>query len=255
AVDQHRNVYTTSHVGDRSFAVRKFDPEGKSLVPVKENLDFPAWGLAVDNKDNVYFTVPAKHIVWKAIPDAKDAKSTYTVREFVSMWPTPKVVEPYGVAVDGKGNVYVADDRVLHKFDPYAKALPPVKEGPTTTPLHVTLDGPGNVYFTLGHAADKASPKPNSAEYNVETFVKGLNNTAGIAVDSTGQAYVADFNSGKIHTHSSKGAQLSHVFRHPHGLAVDSSNNLYIADAHGVSKACRLHIFVRHGASEQIAAE
>lgn len=102
---------------------------------------------------------------------------------------------PCGVAVDGNGNVYVAD------------------QGPDTV-FKESLSG---------------------STYTQSTVVSGLNLKCGIAVDSAGNVYVADYMFGQVlkETPSGSGYAQSVVasgLSFPNGIAVDRIGNVFIAD-------------------------
>ena len=83
---------------------------------------------------------------------------------------------PAGVAVDGSGNVYVADDDDAFKEMPPA-ALPPVASrrlgGGFSIPAGVAVDGSGNVYVAdYGNAAVKEMP-PGCASSSCVTTLGG----------------------------------------------------------------------------------
>jgi len=133
---------------------------------------------------------------------------------------TARYFSPNGVAVDGAGNLYVADTG-------------------NSTIRKVT--GDGGVTTLAGSAGQTGS-------------TDGTNSTAlfnypsGIAVDSAGNVYVADtYNSTirKVTTNgvvttlagtpgqfgSTDGANTMALFNYPAGVAVDSLGNVYVADA------------------------
>jgi sugar lactone lactonase YvrE len=124
---------------------------------------------------------------------------------------------PYGVAVDGSANVYVADtyNHLIRRITP---------QGDVTT-----LAGSGNAAFTDGKGA--------SASFNVPR---------GVAADGGGNVYVADtFNhrirritpqrdvttlAGSGNNAFTDGQGASASFDSPRGVAADGGGNVYVAD-------------------------
>jgi hypothetical protein len=126
---------------------------------------------------------------------------------------------PSGTAVDGSGNVYVADtgNSTIRKIAP---------GGSVTT-------------FAGSAGATGTSDGVGSAAR--------FNSPAGVAVDTAGNVYVADTNNDTIRkisaggsvttlagvggqTGSGDGAGGSARFNSPHAVAVDGSGNVYVAD-------------------------
>lgn len=124
---------------------------------------------------------------------------------------------PFDVAVDGTGNVYVADydNSAIRKISPAGVVS--------------TLAGTGTQGFTNGPVATATFDAPE-----------------GVAVDSAGNVYVADtFNeaireisaAGVVSTFAggsygfTNGSGTSATFYNPNGIAVDSAGNVYVADA------------------------
>ena len=137
--------------------------------------------------------------------------------------------EPIGVALDSSGNLYVADqynNRVL--FYP---------SGSTTA---TRVYGQGGSFSTGG--ANKGGISANSLAF-----------PTGLAVDSSGNLYVADGNNSRVLFYLSGSTTATGVYgqlgsfttgtannggvsanslENPAGLTLDSSNNLYVADAY-----------------------
>ena len=135
----------------------------------------------------------------------------------VSSFTTAVFSNPTGVAIDGSGNVYVADcgnNKVMK-----------VTSGGTVS----TLAGSGT--------SGSTDATGTSASFSCPT---------GVAVDGSGDVYVADKNSHKIRKVTSAGVVTtlagsgtsgstddtgtSAKFNSPYGIALDTSGNLYVAD-------------------------
>jgi sugar lactone lactonase YvrE len=183
---------------------------------------------------------------------------------------------PNGVAVDGAGNIYVVDvfNNAIRKVTPNGMVttlagLPGTFGSADGTgndarfyyPAKVALDSTGNVYVSDGNnTVRKVTPEgvvttlaglaghPGSANgTNSDARFKGPD---GVAVDSAGNIYVADFENSTIRkltpagtnwvvttlaglagvTGSANGTNSAARFNFPQGLAIDGASNLYVAD-------------------------
>ena len=129
---------------------------------------------------------------------------------------------PEGVAVDGAGNVYVADtnNQLIRKISPAGVvttlAGSPGQNGTADgtgsaarfyLPYAVAVDGGGNIYV---------------ADYGNNTIRKI--SPAGVVTTLAGSAG----QSGSV-----DGTGSSALFNGPNGVAVDSGGNVYVADTHG----------------------
>src|SRR5208283_3417442 len=129
---------------------------------------------------------------------------------------------PAGVAVDASGNLYIADTNNQR-----------VREVNNSTGMITTVAGSGN--FALGDGG------PATAAF--------LNNPMGVAVDASGNLYIADtrnerirevkLSTGVITTVAGNGTYgysgdngpaTAAELEGPQGVVVDASGNLYIAD-------------------------
>ena len=168
------------------------------------------FGVAVDSSGNVYVTDQGNNRVQKFT-------STGT---YISQLGCPsgacsagsangQFMGPFGVAVDSSGNVYVADygNNRVEKFT-----------------------GTGTYLSQLGCPTGACSSGSGNGQFN---------EPSGVAVDSSGNVYVTDFQNNRVEKFTSTGLFVTKwgslgsgdgQFDAPYGVAVDGSGNVYVAD-------------------------
>jgi len=166
---------------------------------------------------------------------------------------------PWGVTVDGSGNVYVGEygNSIVRKITPagvvstlagsagiYAWADGTGSAALFDCPLGVAVDGSGNVYAADSNNNVIRKITPAGV---VSTLAGSFNHPCGVAVDGSGNVYVADSDNtirkitpaGVVSTlaglgggsGSADGAGSAAHFYFPCGVAVDGSGNVYVADS------------------------
>jgi sugar lactone lactonase YvrE len=185
---------------------------------------------------------------------------------------------PRGVAVDGAGNVYIADtsNHRVRKVAPngvittlagtgvpgFSGDTGPGTAAQINTPYGVGVDGAGNVYIadTFNHRVRKVAPNgvittfagtgvPGFSGDTGQATAAQLVLPSGIAFDAAGNAYIADSGnqrirkvdpSGVITTFAGTGVPgfsgdtgqaTAAQFSTPTAVAVDAAGNVYIADS------------------------
>ena len=150
--------------------------------------------------------------------------------------------EPFSIAVDGVGNIYVADYNftTLIKIPwncNYGSCTPSTVGGGFSEPSSVAIDGAGNLYVAdHGNGAIKEMPLNCADSTCVTTLGGGFNQTNGVAVDSSGNVYVSDTGNYTVVemppgcTSSACVTQIGGGFATPQGLVVDGSGNVFVAD-------------------------
>jgi len=157
---------------------------------------------------------------------------------------------PFGVAVDGNGNIYIADDwnnRVLKETLSAGSYVQSVVANNANNGLYdpwdVAVDGSGNVYIADYYNQRVLKEMPSAGGYTQSVVANyasnGLNSPEGVAVDGSGNVYIADYWNSRVlkETLSAGGYTQSVVADGPvngldetAGVAVDGSGNVYIAD-------------------------
>ena len=293
AVDGQGNVYIA---GSESHRVRKVGPGGTIRTfagtgkagssggggpAVAAQLNFP-YGVAADAHGNVYIADYGNRRVRKVGPGGTITTFAGTDNEGFSGdggKATSARLTPNGVAVDGQGNVYIADyttrtSRVrkvsrsgtITTFAGTGKPGFSGDGGPATsaqlrTPDGVAVDGKGNVYIadSEDQRVRKVSPGGTittiagtgewgfSGDGGPATSAR-LYNPYGVAVDRKGNVYIADNGNNRVRRVSPGGtittfagtgkegfsgdggpATSARLYL-PAGVAVDRKGNVYIAD-------------------------
>ena len=236
AVDSSGNLYITDTNNDR---IRKVDSAGTITTiagtgerrfggdggpAIQAQLDAPS-GVVVDGAGNLYIADLANHRIRKV-----DSTGTITTiagtgeRGFGGDGgpaTQARLNYPYGVAVDGAGNLYIADlaNHRIRKVD--------------STGTITTFAGTGERGF--GGDGGPAS----QAQINFPT---------GVAVDEAGNLYIADWSNARIRKVDGTGTittiagtgelgfggdggpAIQARLSLPYSVAVDGAGNLYIAD-------------------------
>jgi sugar lactone lactonase YvrE len=156
--------------------------------------------------------------------------------------------QPSGTAVDGSGNIYVADwgNSAVKMIPPGCTASSCVTTlgGGFGTPSGVAVDGGGNVYVAdSGNNAVKEMPPGCASSSCVTTLGGGFSGPTGVAVDGSGNVYVADWGNSAVKemlpgctiaNYNSGNCTITTLgggFSTPSGVAVDGSGNVYVADS------------------------
>ena len=196
---------------------------GDNITATNALLNLP-WGVAVDSSGNIYIADTSNHRIRKVtvsngnITTIAGNGTSGTSDTGAAL--NAHLSSPHGVAVDASGNVYIADtgnNKVLK-----------LSNGALTT-----IAGTG----TGGFSGD------NGPATSAQLF-----GPRGVAVDSSGNVYIADYTNQRIRMVSSAGiittiagtghtgytgdggTATSAMLYQPSGVAVDSKGNVYIAD-------------------------
>lgn len=224
-MDSAGNMYVSD-----AYAVRKVTPAG--VVSTFAGSDQSGFvdgagasarfggvgALAVDGSDNVY--VADGSAIRKISPagNVTTLAGNRTQGYFDGAGAAARFVFPSGLAVDGAGNVYVADTstHAIRKISPAGMVSTLTGGGPHgfadgaagaarfDSPAGLTLDGAGNVYVadTYNHAVRKITPEGVVSTIAGDPSAPGLLDGVGagarfnlpnaIAIDRIGNLYVSD---------------------------------------------------------------
>ena len=266
-VDGSGQIYVADTYNNR---IQKFDPQGNFITyfgtsapssnSANSSFHYPI-GIAVDGYGHVYVADSFNNRVQKfdpqgnfitffgaSAPSSSSANGSFNI--------------PYGVAVDGSGNVYVADtsNNRIQKFDPQGNFITYFgASAPSTSsangsfhyPWGITVDGNGDVYVSepANNRVQKFDAQGNFITYfgasapNASSANGSFNSPQGVAVDGSGNIYVTDTNNNRIQKFDSQGNFMTYFgasapnsssandsFYLPYGIAVDGSGHVYVAD-------------------------
>jgi streptogramin lyase len=175
--------------------------------------------LALDAAGNIYVADGGNNLIRKITTSGvvTTFAGTDTTGTIDGPGLTASFYDPLGVALDGQGNVYVAD------------------AGNNL----IRLISPAGVVSTL-------AGNNNTVTSNGTLSANSFNNPTGVAVDGNGNIYVANYlnsnilqitggntvnvfaGSGQIGNANGQGAAASFYF--PNNVAVDAANNVYVSD-------------------------
>jgi sugar lactone lactonase YvrE len=158
--------------------------------------------------------------------------------------------DPSGVALDGVGNVYVADtgNPAIRKISPGGVVSTLVgnltyiskSNGLTVSnfyaiaaPQGVAVDAVGNIFYTDSGGGAIAAGVYKVTPAGAVSLYENVNSPRGLALDSAGNVYVTSLGSptvSKFTAPLSGATQIGAGFSNPLGVAVDEKNNVFVAD-------------------------
>ncbi len=241
-----------------------FEPGTATVLPVTGLID-PV-GLAVDGSGNLFIADagPAQNSSGTSTPGDVVEFSAAGVQSTLT---TTGVVAPYGVAVDGSGNIYVADYGNAVVYGNVLEIAPSGVENmltPSNTlyldPTDVVVDTVGNLFtadygnleviMTPANGGAVTKPitfpnidSPNQGPQISNSYTPPYVQPLTVAVDGADNLYVADtYNNqivmGPANTSTAPTVLLAstvpiggETLNFPSGIAVDAAGTVYVADS------------------------
>jgi uncharacterized repeat protein (TIGR03803 family) len=146
-----------------------------------------------------------------------------------------------GSAVDGSGNVFVADYanslvKEVFAAGGYTNSITlPVPPSSFNGPCGLAIDGNGNIFVADENNSAVKEILAVGGYSTVNTIGSGFSFPDGVAVDSNGNVFVADQGSDTVKealvADGYKTVQVISNVSEPWGLALDSSNNVFVVQA------------------------
>ncbi|WP_025664651.1 cadherin domain-containing protein [Aquimarina megaterium] len=278
AVDGSGNIYIADFSNHR---IRKITPGGTASIfaggtqgfadgtGAAARFNFP-FGVAVDAAGNVYVADRNNHRIRKITPNGVvTTVAGGTQGYFDATGTAARFNHPEGVAIDASGNVYVSDyqNHRIRKITPagvvstFVGSTQGFANGTGTAarfdnPAGITIDTNGNLYVAdeRNHRIRKITPVGVVTTFagTIAGFADSSSlisarffSPTGVAVDASGNVYVADRLNHRIRKITPAGVVSTIAgssqgfadgtgsvarFRHPSGVAVDASGNVYVAD-------------------------
>jgi sugar lactone lactonase YvrE len=234
--------------------------------------------LALDSATNIYVADTQNSVIRKITTSGSVSVFAGTVGVFGAAEGTGSSAlfsAPQGIAVDSSGSVYVADtgNSTIRKLSSAGASstlaglagVPGNADGSGVSaqfnqPEGVAVDSSGNVYvadtwnhtirkITSGGVSSTLAGMPGTyGTFDGTNTGARFNCPTGVAVDSTGNVYVSDFNNNTIRKvtpagivttiagysamwGAADGAGTNALFFGPAGIAVDASGSLYVVDS------------------------
>jgi len=280
ALDSSRNIYVPDKGAGMVFVYSAGSDGNEAPTATISGSNKDLESIALDSSGNIYVTDINSVFVYSAV-----GSSTGTLNETpiaaISTTMTTGLTAPRGIALDSSGKIYVGDCPACFGVYGEAGVAPSVFVYPAGSnanvapiaaisgsstgliqPAGVAVDSSGKIYV-----ADNGDPEAfpataakvivypklgrrigpiNKAPIATITGSKtGLSFGIRIALDSSGNIYVAEFYSGTVLVYSA--GSTGNVaptailtgpntgLRAPYGIAFDSSGNIYVADLYAAS--------------------
>ncbi len=261
-VDALTGIITTFAGGGSSL--------GDGGAAAAAQLNWPS-GAALDGSGNLYIADSFNHRIRRVDAStgiittvAGTGTSGYRASDDGAAATSAQINTPLGVTLDGSGNLYIADtnNNRIRRVTPagvittFAGGGSSLGDGGAAAaaqlngPFDAAVDGSGNLYIadTNNHRVRKVDASTGNISTVAGTGTAGssgdggaaasaqLDNPRSVALDGSGNLYIADKDNDRIRKVDASTGNISSVafaaaqLDGPTGVAADSLGNLYIAD-------------------------
>ena len=178
-------------------------------------------GLAFDHNGRFYASSYLDDTVLTFAPDGTS-----------SVWAGTDLETPYAMAFDSAGSLYVGNVSNGNTYPTNILKITPAgtssifAEGSLTFPVGMAFDGANNLYVSDLTSIFKFAPDGTRS-----VFATSANAMYGLAFDSLGNLYAAEYFSGLVAKFDSGGVRSIFAALAPNdpiGLTIDSADNVYV---------------------------
>lgn len=255
AFDGEGNLYVADSGNHR---ITVFAPDGRLINSWGRQGDGPGefqepWGIAIDGPGYIYVADLWNHRLQKFDPQGRylEQWGDFADTEGKAEGMAGLFYGPRDIAVDGEGDLYVADtgNKRIQKFDPQGGFLGQwggegSEPGEFQEPVGIAIDEEGNIYVadTWNRRIQKFDQDFNFlAQWPVEGWVsESVVNKPYLAFDTASNLYVTDPEGFRVMVFDGQGELLAFFGRYgtdnssfnlPTGIAVDEEGYIYLADS------------------------
>jgi sugar lactone lactonase YvrE len=219
--------YVVTNYGDSTLAkVSAADGSISAFVAASSGpaaLNRP-WGITRDVAGNFYVANSGANNVIKVSPQG--VSSVYA----------SGFNGPRDVKFDATGTLYVSSqyDNTIYTVAPGGTVAVYARGGVANSPQGMRYDAAGNLWI----ANNDGTLRVLDSSGQSQVVATGLSNPRGLALDTAGNAYVADYSSGSVQKISSTGQRSTFAsgLSGPWGVAVDASGHVWVSEYDNVGR-------------------